>query len=302
MINWKKISDSIREASLTDFTLGQTSPVAGGCTNQAWCLEGTAQVSAITNNVRYFVKLSSADKAGMFAAECDGLAALAATQTIRVPRVITQGLTEQYAFIVLEYFDLCRHGNHALLASQLAKLHHVQSTQFGWIHDNTLSLNQQHNTHSADWVCFWREQRLGYQLELAASLGYRGKIQELGRSVMDALPDLFSGYKPAPSLLHGDLWGGNYAFLADGTPILFDPAPYYGDREADIAMTELFGGFSPEFYTAYHVAYPLEPGYPQRKVLYNLYHILNHCNLFGSSYLNQAESMMRNLLANMHKT
>ena len=101
-------------------------------------------------------------------------------------------------------------------------------------------------------------------------------------------------------MLHGDLWGGNHAFLANATPVIFDPAPYYGDREADIAMTELFGGFEPEFYSSYHAAYPLAEGYAKRKNLYNLYHILNHCNLVGCSYLRQAEEMMRNILSELH--
>ena len=232
----------------------------------------------------------------MFAAECAGLAALGATRTVRVPRVIACGVAGQHAYLVLEHFNLCRHGNNELLGRQLAALHRVQSGQFGWDQDNTLSLTPQLNTRSPDWLSFWREQRLGFQLELAACNGYHGKVQELGRKVMDALPDLFAGYYPAASLLHGDLWGGNYAFLADGKPLIFDPAPYFGDREADIAMTELFGGFDAGFYAAYHAAYPLDAGYDKRKNLYNLYHILNHCNLVGSSYLNQAEDMMKKIL------
>jgi len=296
MINWEKISDSIREARQTNFSLDHATPISGGYTNQAWCLEGRAQATEKTTKVRYFAKLNSADKAEMFIAECDGLAALAATRTIRVPGVISQGIADQHAFIVLEYFDLYRHGDHALLAVQLAELHRIRAAQFGWIRDNTLSLTPQHNTCSPDWLSFWREQRLRFQLELAARNGYRGKVQELGRRVIDALPDLFAGYEPAASLLHGDLWGGNYAFLADGTPIIFDPAPYFGDRETDIAMTELFGGFDAAFYEAYHAAYPLDAGYDKRKNLYNLYHILNHCNLVGSSYLHQAEMMMHEIL------
>lgn len=232
----------------------------------------------------------------MFAAECAGLKALAATHTVRVPRVITLGETGRHAFLVLEYFELCCNGNNQLLGSQLAALHRVQAAQFGWDQDNTLSLTPQHNTWSADWLSFWREQRLGFQLELAACNGYTSKVQQLGDRVMQALPDLFAGYYPAASLLHGDLWAGNYAFLADGTPVMFDPAPYYGDREADIAMTELFGGFKREFYASYQAAYPLDVGYARRKNLYNLYHVLNHCNLVGSSYLKQAEGMMQALL------
>lgn len=296
MISWKKIADSISGATASRFCIAHASPISGGYTNLAWHLEGRAESGHKPAYVHYFVKLNSADKAEMFAAESVGLAALAATRTLRVPRVICCGVADQHAFLVLEHFDLCRHGSNELLGAQLAALHRVQAVQFGWDQDNTLALTPQRNTWSPDWLSFWRELRLGFQLELAAHNGYLGKVQELGRKVMDALPDLFAGYYPAASLLHGDLWGGNYAFLADGTPIIFDPAPYFGDREADIAMTELFGGFDSEFYAAYHAAYPLDAGYEHRKTLYNLYHILNHCNLVGSSYLSKAEGMMLSLL------
>jgi len=110
---------------------------------------------------------------------------------------------------------------------------------------------------------------------------------------------LFGGYRPVASLLHGDLWSGNYAYTHEGEPVIFDPAVYYGDREADIAMTELFGGFGREFYTAYREVYPLDEGYAVRKTLYNLYHILNHLNLFGGGYLTQAQGMVDRLLSEL---
>lgn len=296
MINWNIISDSISDAIESPVCIDHARPISGGYTSQAWHLEGRIQSGPKQGDVHYFIKLNSADKYTMFEAEAAGLAALAATRTVRVPHVIFFGEADQHAFIVLEYFNLYRNGNNQLLGTQLAALHRVQAAQFGWSQSNTLSLTPQHNICSPDWISFWREQRLGFQLDLAARNGYRGRVQVLGQRVIEALPDLFAGYYPAASLLHGDLWGGNYAFLADGTPLIFDPAPYYGDREADIAMTELFGGFDPQFYIAYNAAYPLEAGYAIRKNLYNLYHILNHCNLVGSTYLKQAEEKMQILL------
>jgi fructosamine-3-kinase len=146
-------------------------------------------------------------------------------------------------------------------------------------------------------VTFWREQRLGFQLRLAAQNGYGGQLQTLGKKLLDALPVFFVGYTPQPSLLHGDLWSGNHAFLSDGTPTIFDPAPYYGDRECDLAMTELFGGYAAAFYVAYRAWYPLDAGYATRRDLYNLYHILNHANMFGGGYARQAEQMMQRLFA-----
>ncbi len=297
MINWKKICDNISDVTQSHFSILRTTSLSGGCTNQAWHLEGKVDTGTGVVEAHYFIKLNSADKAAMFAAECEGLEALAATRTIKVPRVISTGVVDQHTFLILEFIELHRNGDSKLLGTQLAALHSVQSAQFGWVQDNTLALTPQHNTWTPDWISFWREQRLGFQLELAAQNGFHGKIQTLGLQVMEALPELFSGYYPAASLLHGDLWGGNYGFLADGAPVIFDPAPYYGDREADLAMTELFGGFDAEFYAAYNAAYPLDSGYSNRKTLYKLYHILNHCNLVGSSYLKQAEGMMQRILS-----
>jgi len=147
------------------------------------------------------------------------------------------------------------------------------------------------------WVDFWRERRLGFQLKLASQNGYGSMLQRDGETLMARLGDFFADYRPVPSLLHGDLWGGNHGFLADGTPVIFDPAVYCGDREADLAMSELFGGFAPGFYAAYREAWPLDAGYAVRRTLYNLYHILNHANMFGGGYVAQAQRMMAQLLA-----
>ncbi len=140
---------------------------------------------------------------------------------------------------------------------------------------------------------------MGFQLDLAARNGYTRTIQRHGEKLRSRVAGLFTGYRPHPSLLHGDLWGGNIGCVAIGEPVIFDPAVYYGDREADLAMTELFGGFPAEFYAAYREAWPLDAGYPQRRILYNLYHVLNHLNLFGGGYLAQAERMMAQLVGEL---
>jgi fructosamine-3-kinase len=145
-------------------------------------------------------------------------------------------------------------------------------------------------------VEFWRTQRLGFQLRLAAGNGYGGRLQTQGERLLTELPALLAGHTPPAALLHGDLWSGNYSVDVGGAPVIFDPALYYGDRETDLAMTELFGGFSPRFYQAYNDAYPLSEGYRLRKSLYNLYHVLNHLNLFGGGYLAQAEQLLGGLL------
>jgi fructosamine-3-kinase len=145
-------------------------------------------------------------------------------------------------------------------------------------------------------VNFWRRPRQGFQLELAARNGLGRDIQHLGERLMEAFPTLMD-HAPSPSLLHGDLWGGNLGHDDQGNPVIYDPATYYGDREAEIAMTELFGGFGAAFYDAYNAAWPLDAGYRTRRTFYNLYHILNHANMFGGGYVGQARRMMEQLLA-----
>ena len=289
MLDWDAIAAAIGHATQTRFELAHTTPLSGGCINQTWRVEGR-------DGARYFVKLNDAHNLPMFAAESAGLEAIAATKTVRVPQPVTHGTTGQHAFLVLEYLDLNGSGDARLLGEQLAAMHRTQTSQFGWRQDNTLGETAQPNGWSSDWIAFWRERRLGFQLDLAARNGYGGKLQAMGHRLMERLPEFFDGYRPAPSLLHGDLWGGNHAYTMDGTPVLFDPAPYCGDREADLAMTELFGGFGQEFYAADRTAWPLDACYATRKNLYSLYHILNHVNLFGGSYAGQAEGMMQRLL------
>jgi fructosamine-3-kinase len=216
---------------------------------------------------------------------------------VRVPAPVCVGATAHAAFLVLEYLEFGRGGSaaHESLGRQLAALHRVTRPEFGWQRDNTLGSTPQPNRRSGDWVQFWRDRRLGHQLELAAAHGHRGRLQQRGERLMAALPALLAGHAPAASLLHGDLWSGNHAFTRDGVPVIFDPAVYYGDREADLAMTELFGGFPRAFYAAYDAAWPLDSGYARRKPLYNLYHLLNHLNLFGSGYLAQVRATLREL-------
>lgn len=289
MIDWDVIVAAINNAIPTGFEFSHATPLAGGCINQ------TFRISS-RDKRHFFIKLNRADKHTMFAAESKGLGEIAATQTIRVPLPITHGIAGEYSFLALEHIGLRERGNAALLGQQLAKLHRNTAPEFGFSFSNTIGATTQRNNWHADWIAFWREQRLGFQLALAAHNGYGGKLQLMGQQLMERLPEFFDEYRPEASLLHGDLWSGNHAYTVDGTPVVFDPAPYYGDRETDLAMTELFGGFGQEFYAAYRTAWPLGAGYAKRKTLYNLYHILNHANLFGGSYAHQGEGMVEWLL------
>jgi protein-ribulosamine 3-kinase len=290
MTIWDRVASAIRDAAHRPFTLNKSSSVGGGSINEAYRLEGT-------NGARYFLKLNDARHLPMFISEAEGLEAIAMTNAIRVPHPIVYGSAGKQCYLVLEHLELSTRGNAKLLGEQLAVLHRCYGAKFGFAQDNFIGSTPQPNSMGVDWIDFWREHRLGFQLRLAEQNGYGGSLQGLGEKLMEKLPAFFESYTPHPSLLHGDLWSGNHAFLADGTPAIFDPAAYYGDRECDLAMTELFGGYSEDFYAAYRAAYPLDAGYATRRELYNLYHILNHANLFGGGYALQAEKMMQRLLA-----
>lgn len=232
-------------------------------------------------------------------AEADGLARLSATGALRVPRVLGAGADHAEAWLELEWLEMrtADAASDARLGESLARLHGSSGGAFGLERDNAIGATPQPNGPSADWIAFFGERRLAFQLGLAAQNGHLGAVLDRGRRLLEILPAFFTGYRPQPSLLHGDLWGGNRGTLADGTPVVFDPAVYYGDREADIAMTRLFAGFGPRFYAAYQAAWPLDAGAAERSDLYNLYHVLNHLNLFGGGYRARAEAMIDRLLA-----
>ncbi len=289
-------ADAALVASLAD-ALGldagrvRATPVSGGDINAA------ATVSDGRREV--FVKFNDAPaSAAMFEAEVDGLAALAATGTVRVPEVIGRGEHAGTAWLALE--PLALRGGNARAASRLgaalASLHRVTDHTHGWHCDNTLGTTPQHNAPLADWPAFWAQRRLAPQLELAAHHGAPVDLLDAGRRLLDRL-DALLDHSPPPSLLHGDLWGGNWGALPDGTPAIFDPAVYRGDREADLAMTRLFGGFGSAFDEAYMRAWPLPAGWERRLPVYQLYHVLNHFNLFGGGYAAHARRLIDTALS-----
>ena len=287
------IAEHISRATGRPFRPESHQSLAGGCINASEVLRGNGQ--------RYFVKRNEAGRVDMFAAEAEGLAEIARSASVRVPAVICWGVHADHTYLVLEHLDLWHGGRQTdtRLGQQLALMHRTTRPRHGWIRDNTIGSTPQINAMENDWIRFYREHRLRYQLELAAGNG-APRLLERGERLLDALPAFFTGYQPPASLLHGDLWSGNHGALRDGTPVVFDPAVYFGDRETDLAMTELFGGFGSGFYAAYNEAWPLDPGYRVRRDLYNLYHVLNHFNLFGGGYSGQAGRMIDTLLAELH--
>jgi protein-ribulosamine 3-kinase len=287
---WEAVAASIAHATREVFKVDRADRVSGGCINQGFHLQGRGR--------DFFVKLNAASALAMFEAEAAGLEEIAATDTVRVPRPTCTGSDRERAWLVLEYLPLSSGGVRAMaaLGERLAAMHRSTRERFGWTRENTIGSTPQVNTQLPDWSEFWARHRLGYQLDLAAHNGHGGELQRKGTLLLERVSSLLAGYRPAASLLHGDLWGGNAA-TTGGEPVIFDPAVYYGDREVDLAMTRLFGGFPSEFYLAYENAWPLAPGHRERTGLYNLYHVLNHLNLFGGGYLGQALEMIDRLLA-----
>ncbi|WP_034640741.1 fructosamine kinase family protein [Chitinilyticum aquatile] len=281
----RDLENAVSHLTGQPFHSRQQRSVGGGCINEAFVLSDGER--------RFFVKTNRARLHPMFVAEAEGLRALAAG--MRVPEVIADGVSGDTAWLVLEWLDMGGSPEPAAMGAALASVHRITAPHFGWHIDNTIGSTPQSNTWHDSWEGFWREERLAPQFALARRNGARFGEQEA--RLLDALPAFFNGYTPQPSLLHGDLWGGNAAGLADGTPVIFDPACYFGDRECDLAMTELFGGFGTRFMAAYHSAWPIDSGYKVRRTLYNLYHILNHFNLFGGGYESQARQMIGQLLA-----
>ncbi|MBD1843902.1 fructosamine kinase family protein [Cyanobacteria bacterium FACHB-63] len=285
---WTQIDAQISEALGQTFESRDRRSVSGGCINQGY------QVS--NGELTFFVKLNQANQQAMFEAEALGLQQMAAAQAIRVPTPICVGMAGSSAYIVLEWLELGR-GNAqswAEMGRNLARLHQYQkSTAFGWERDNTIGSTPQLNPWTSNWAEFFTEYRIGYQLKLAAQNG--GRFRK-GARLLEQIPELLADHDPKPSIVHGDLWGGNAAVMQSGEPVIFDPAAYWGDREVDLAMTELFGGFPAEFYQGYEEICPIDAGYKRRKTLYNLYHVLNHFNLFGGGYASQADRMIDQLV------
>lgn len=291
MTIWQHIEQHIEQATGRNFAIEQNRSVGGGCINSAFRISDRDRSYFIkTNNVRY---------AYMFEAEAEALREMSSSNTLRVPEPVCYGEYGNQCYVVMEYLELGGSADMVAFGRQLAAMHKVTADSFGWHIDNTIGSTAQPNTRNSNWIEFWREQRLGFQLETAARNGYGGELQRLGQRLLADMPALFVNHEPAPSMLHGDLWGGNYGALRDGTPVIFDPAFYYGDREADLAMTTLFGGFGGQFYAAYNEAWPLDDGYELRKTFYNIYHIINHLNLFGGGYHGQAISMIERVLAEL---
>lgn len=289
----RKAAAAVAAATGESFTLLRAEDVSGGCIHAAFALVGRTP----SGECRYFAKAGEASHQAMLESEADGLAALREAGALRVPATLAQGHDDAHAWLVLEWLDLAPLSgpSAAALGSALAAQHRKPQQRFGWRRDNFIGATPQENAPGDDWAGFWSHRRLAPQLRLAARNRLPSRMIDRGERLAADCAALLHGIAIQPSLLHGDLWSGNAA-ASGGAAVVFDPAVYIGHREADVAMTELFGGFPPDFLSAYFTDWPVEAGYTVRRDLYNLYHVLNHANLFAGGYVRQASDGIEKLL------
>jgi protein-ribulosamine 3-kinase len=281
------IAEALSAYAGHNITISAYANVSGGCINDCYALTTSAG--------KFFVKTNNAARyPGMMAAEEKGLQLLASTKAISTPRVITTGECAGHSFILMEYLE---QGSASPdfwedFGYSLARLHRNTTDAFGLEYDNYIGSLPQYNAFTSLWIDFFRYQRIEVQLKIAIDnqLIDNSKIANF-EALYKQLPSIVPTEQP--SLLHGDLWSGNFLYAANAKVALIDPSVYYGHREMEIAFTSLFGGFHPRLYDAYNNAWPLQPGFDERKDIYNLYSLLVHLNLFGRSYLSQIEGILQ---------
>ena len=286
------VQQGIEKIFQEELEIRKRSGTGGGCINDSAVLE-------LSNGERVFVKENSASHRNLFKAEKTGLEALAAAKGPRVPEVLYIAEDEQKQVLILEYIPTAgaparKKDFFQRFGGELAELHRTNRNDLcGFTMDNHIGATPQPNPWTEGWLAFFAESRIEVQRKLAVRLGRGTKRMIRGVESFISIIDNILIEERAPSLIHGDLWGGNYLCSAAGEAVLIDPAVSYSHREADLAMTELFGGFPREFYQGYQEAFPLEPGYRERADAYNLYHMLNHLNLFGESYAGNVLAILK---------
>jgi protein-ribulosamine 3-kinase len=263
--------------------------VSGGCINDARILTTGYQN-------KYFVKINNHHPTDMFMKESNGLKEIARSNTIRVPKVIS--INEDFILLEVIISGKRSHNFSEEFGLNFARMHKYCGNEFGFYEDNYIGSTPQLNVSSeiekTNWAIFYFNKRLLYQFKLAETNGFvNEEFRRVFRQLENKINTIFECQSIKPSLLHGDLWSGNYMIDENGNACLIDPAVYYGHREADLAMTKLFGGFDYKFYSSYNEEYPLDDGYEYRENIYKLYHILNHLNLFGMGYYRQAIELIK---------
>ena len=294
MITANSLNEAIRQLYDEETGIASRRPVFGGDINRAYAL-------TLTDNSVIFMKANTRQKLGIFEGEAESLDFIRQTGTVRSPEVLAIGTDGDISFLLLEYISSGPRSRAAFeeLGIGLAQMHladtsaFVKSGKFGALHDHLLGSGIQDNTPMNSWTKFFAECRLRPQFERADPYFDKAARKQIDKLLSD--PGKYLTEPDHPSLLHGDLWGGNFMIDEQAHPWLIDPAAYVGHAEADLAMTELFGGFDHSFYEAYKSVYRLDPDYRYRRDIYNLYHLVKHLNLFGAGYLHSVLSILRTL-------
>lgn len=295
--NWQaSLRDVLADSLGSGYRDARLRPSGTGCINETWEVFGSGIESL-------FIKSGPASAIDMYQREEQGLAALRQCETVRVPKVMGCHVLEDAAVLVLEFIQLRSPAaaDDIAIADGLAQLHGITGPAFGFAHDNFIGRSPQVNEYHSEWWTFWCECRLRPQWRLAQLKGMRPALLARLECLIEKVPAHFGAHRPRPALLHGDLWSGNLAMDEQGRLCLFDPAVYYGDAETDIAMSRMFGALRPDVYARYHQQHAEQEGAAARRILYDLYHWLNHFNLFGVTYLGQAENNIDALLHGMEK-
>ncbi|KAJ2592099.1 hypothetical protein H4R99_006516 [Coemansia sp. RSA 1722] len=275
-------------------SISKADTASGGCISKA-------VIATMSDGKELFIKYSgsSSDKEmqcnrDMFFSEMEGLRALRQTDTFRVPEPLGSGqVSDNGVVLVTEKISLNSVKDHRRFGTCLAKMHLYKGpSKFGFHIDNFIGSTPQQNTWSDDWVQFLHK-RLKFQFDSAQ---FTGSLRAASQELLDRLPRFFEGAEITPSLIHGDLWFGNCAEDEHGMPVIFDPAAYWGHSEAELGIMRLFGGFKSELFEAYHELIPRAPGFKKRGYIYELYHVVNHYNLFGSGYLGQCQQLLERIL------
>ncbi len=269
------------------FIIKTMKPIGGGCINDCFLITD--------GEISYFLKINNAHKyPKMFYKETKGLELLRQNSSLTVPQAIIETQIEDYAFLVLEYIKsgVKKKTFWEHFGQNLAEQHKISNIEYGLDHDNYIGSLPQINTWNKSWADFFIINRIEYQVKIAyenklLENNYIKTLDKIHKTIDNEFP------KSKPSVLHGDLWSGNFMVNEMGNPVLVDPAFYYGDREVEMAFTTMFGGFDGAFYDAYNSEFPLEPNYKARFELYNLYPTLVHVNLFGGGYIQQAISILK---------
>ena len=296
MIIAESLSEAVESVCGAGISIREKRPVFGGDINHAYAL-------TLSDGSVIFMKANTRARFGIFEGESEGLAFIRETGMVRSPEVLALGTDGSISFLLLEYL---RSGSRSRAASEelghgLANMHlyptgtFVKGGRYGALHDHLLGSGIQDNTPMDSWPQFFAEKRLRPQFEKAGSWFDAGTMRDIDRFLLRM--DRYLPEPERPSLLHGDLWSGNYMIDEESHPWLIDPAAYVGHSEADLALTELFGGFDSSFYGAYESVMGLDPGYEDRRDLYNLYHLVKHLNLFGGAYLSSVKTVLRKYLA-----